>query len=161
MKAKEDFVVISDESNHPSPLHKPLPSSKQLPYKRLLLNGFLLLDASNNVFPDNALEADISGKGYSAVQTEDLEYFTRLEFLNGSENALQLFDLSRLSTLRDLRLNFNRMRNIALPINGPGFESLLSLDLSYNRLIPESFLPLQSLPVLKILGTVPIFDHEY
>jgi Leucine-rich repeat (LRR) protein len=128
------------------------------PRRRNIIDGFVLLDASTADLPEQALEITVTPKGYDGVQLDDLEFFQHLEYLDVSENNLDLFDFSTLTTLRDLRIPFNHIRNLHLNASvvdlNKCFPCLQYLDLSYNSISTDTITQLRHLPLLTELGTV-------
>lgn len=113
-----------------------------------ILNGFALLDASGVGLPEDSIAAVLVEKGLVDVNEEDLPFFTGLEYLDVSENSLNIAAFQSLSSLVELRLACNNIYNIG---DLYGFESLQRLDLSYNKLTVLSVQALQALPNLKEL----------
>jgi Leucine-rich repeat (LRR) protein len=113
-----------------------------------ILNGFTLLDASGVGLPEDSIAAVLVEKGLVDVNEEDLPFFTGLEYLDVSENSLNIAAFQSLSSLVELRLACNNIYNIG---DLYGFESLQRLDLSYNKLTVLSVQALQALPNLKEL----------
>lgn len=112
------------------------------------LDGFVLLKAAGVGFPEDSRRANISGRGFTAVVSDDLFYFTGLVYVDASENYLDFLDLESLPELIELRLSCNYIENIR-PIQG--YPQLQYLDLSYNSLTQESVMALSSLPMLRDL----------
>jgi Leucine-rich repeat (LRR) protein len=81
---------------------------------------------------------------------QDLRFFTRLTFLDVSDNCLRLEHFCELPALRDLRLPCNGISEVP-SLQGLGFGKLRCLDLSYNSLSVNAILPLASLPTLREL----------
>ncbi len=113
-----------------------------------ILNGFMLLDASGVGLPEDSMAAALVEKGLVDVNEEDMQFFTGLEYLDVSENNLNIAAFQNLSSLVELRLACNNIFNIG---DLYGFESLQRLDLSYNKLTVISVQALQSLPNLREL----------
>ena len=118
--------------------------------KDALLDGFLLLEATGKMLPEDGIMANIEGRGLARVVQDDLSFFTRLEYLNAGENNLQLDMFQHLGELRELRLPCNGMQGIS-DLDDACFPSLISLDLSYNQLTPDSVVYLGFLPALRDL----------
>eukprot|EP00638_Chattonella_subsalsa_P007701 CAMPEP_0117740038 /NCGR_PEP_ID=MMETSP0947-20121206/4110_1 /TAXON_ID=44440 /ORGANISM="Chattonella subsalsa, Strain CCMP2191" /LENGTH=623 /DNA_ID=CAMNT_0005556089 /DNA_START=82 /DNA_END=1953 /DNA_ORIENTATION=- len=112
------------------------------------LDGFDLLQACGVQFPDEGRRADISGKAYQKVNMADLDYFTRLAVINASENFLALEWFCRLPALKDLRLAYNGLTELAPQT---GYSRLLRLDLSYNAVTTDTLVHLATIPRLKYL----------
>jgi len=98
--------------------------------------------------PEDSIAAVLVEKGLVDVNEEDLPFFTGLEYLDVSENSLNIAAFQSLSSLVELRLACNNIYNIG---DLYGFESLERLDLSYNKLTVLSVQALQALPNLKEL----------
>ena len=109
------------------------------------LDGFNLLTASGVGFPDDSLQANVVGQRYGYAVEEDFRFFTKLEFLDASENNLNFNNFHSLPILKELRLVCNGITHIDEVI---GFERLLVLDLSYNKLSTRSFQNLAFIPNL-------------
>lgn len=116
--------------------------------KRYILDGFLLLEATNMSFPDDGRQAMLSGRGFTGVEDADLAFFTGLLYLDVSENFLELHVFGVLPRLQELRLACNRISSIE---SLEGFQKLQTLDLSYNMLTIASVAALTVLPSLKEL----------
>lgn len=113
-----------------------------------VLDGFALLEATGMGFPEDGRRADLSGQGYGEVIPEDLEFFTGIVYLDGSDNNFALKSFEILPRLRELRLVCNHISHID---DIEGFEKLQYLDVSYNKLTVESIEKLENLPVLRDL----------
>lgn len=77
-----------------------------------------------------------------------MAFFTDLIVIDASENYLSLEPFGILQSLKELRMACN---NISIVKELHGFENLMYLDLSYNRLDKASVLSLAVLPNLKDL----------
>lgn len=119
-----------------------------VPSKHYILDGFLLLEATNMSFPDDGRQAVLSGRGFTGVEDTDLAFFTGLLYLDVSDNFLSLHVFGILPRLKELRLACNRISSIT---NLEGFDRLQILDLSYNMLNIESVAALAILPSLREL----------
>lgn len=121
------------------------------PTMQHVVDGFVLLDASLAELPEHAYRITIPPNGYSSVQYEDLRFFENLEYLDVSDNRLDVFDFARLPKLKDLRMTFNHIHQISLNPNidfNNCYLNLLSLDLSFNQISPEFISELKILPCL-------------
>jgi Leucine-rich repeat (LRR) protein len=83
------------------------------------------------------------------IVEDDMSYFTEMLYIDAAENRLQLAPFGSFPKLRDLRLACNNISYIAPELFG--FEHLLSLDLSYNRLSVDCIQALDALPNLRDL----------
>lgn len=129
------------------------------------LDGFVLLASTGLSLPDEGMHIKLPGKKYNRVIDEDLLFFTSLVFLDISDNCLGLAPFGLLPNLQDLRLACNGIRNIDSNKIEGRFPSLLTLDLSYNKLSLESIQALSILPLLKQLdlsgnGLIDMPDME-
>ena len=117
-----------------------------------MLDGFILLEGCGGVqLPDEGRKADVSGQGLGGIVEEDLDYYTRLEYVDAGDNNLEMRGFGRLQRLRELRLQCNaisKLSGITQAINDGQFQRLATLDLSYNDLEFETFEDLQDLPAL-------------
>lgn len=195
-----DTVGLSNKLSSPSSSHKPIPiqnifeaihqqllkkrtqtaNSSSLPllhpnsssssaYKTL--DGFFLLKMSNLDYPDNVISVNVSDQKLSNVVEEDLTYFSNLQYLDASDNALDISLLRYLPALQELRLTCNSISNISsINILSEGFDNLSVLDLSYNHINPESIINLSGIKSLRVLDlsgnglmTLPtdMFEFEY
>ena len=88
-----------------------------------VLDGFTLLNAAGRTLPGDATQADVSGRGLVDAVPQDLSFFTALERLDASDNAIPLSALARLPSLVDLSLDCNSLAGVRLPpvpVPGPG-----------------------------------------
>jgi Leucine-rich repeat (LRR) protein len=113
------------------------------------LDGFTLLEASGMGFPDEVTNVTVSDKGYQTVVEDDLNFFTELIYLDVSENVLDFEPFSFLPKIEELRLACNNITHIN---NVHGFNTLLRLDLAYNKL------SLQSVQVISCLTDLRELD---
>mmetsp|Transcript_840 Transcript_840/g.1523 ORF Transcript_840/g.1523 Transcript_840/m.1523 type:complete len:617 (-) Transcript_840:9-1859(-) len=116
-----------------------------------LLDGFALLEGCGVDLPDKGRRADVSGKGFGGVVEEDLDYYTRLEYVDAGDNGLRMESFGPLQRLRELRLQCNGIKDLLdLPecVSNSQFMLLSTLDLSYNTLTIEALTNLAVLPNL-------------
>lgn len=113
-----------------------------------ILDGFALLEATGLGFPEDCRKASLTGLGYSSVIEEDLLFFNGLVYLDVSDNFFNFKCFEILPRLKELRIVCNNIETIG-DLNG--YESLQCLDLSYNKLTPDSLLSLAILPNLREL----------
>lgn len=139
--------------------HAPISISQALeapitpkPKRKKILDGFLLLEASEAHLPTDARKADLVDKNLYGVLEEDLVFFTHLVSLDVCENFLDLEMFRCLPKLKELRIACNNMHEVELSGNSSGeFSSLLSLDISYNSLSLRSVQSLDCLVNLREL----------
>lgn len=142
-------------------IHKPIelrpitPSMEQLHgvianiNPKAVLDGFALLEATGVGFPHDARQANLSGRGYCAVVPEDMLFFSGLVYLDVSENQLPFESFANLPRLKELRMACNNISMIQpSAMLFEGYQRLLYLDLSYNRLQPISLCCLYTIPRL-------------
>lgn len=118
--------------------------------KNINLDGFYLLEASAVEFPDDALTAVLTGQGLKNAIEDDFPFFSQLEYLDVCENCLSLSSFGGFPKLKELRIACN---NISSVDELYGFNELIVLDLSFNRLNvnPSSIQLLDCLPNLREL----------
>ena len=68
-------------------------------------------------------------RGLNGVSTQDLEFFTRLTYLDVGENELKIESLAGLAALRELVMPCNAMQSAV--INKGDFQHMQHLDLSF------------------------------
>ena len=117
--------------------------------KNIVIDGFYLLEATGMGFPEDVRQALISDRDLVSIVEDDMSYFTEMLYIDAAENRLQLAPFGSFPKLRDLRLACNNISYIAPELFG--FEHLLSLDLSYNRLSVDCIQSLDALPNLRDL----------
>ena len=132
-------------------------AKEKVEVKGFILDGFSLLENMKIALPDDAIFGILSHKNFTGVVERDLCFFTQLQFLDVSENFLQLAHFGNLPRLQELRLACNDIRDIDRnDLEGPShlerFFSLQSLDLSYNCLTTRSILSLDCLSCLRDLN---------
>ena len=113
------------------------------------LDGFYILEASEIQLPDHVVTVSIAGKQLKSVVEDDLMFFTNLQYMDASENLLNVFLFEQLPALQDLRLACNHIKNI--DSFDTGFDNLWYLDLSYNSLTIQSIQNLSTIQNLKEL----------
>lgn len=113
-----------------------------------VLDGFALLESTGLGFPEDCRKATLTGVGYSSIIEEDLLFFNGLVYLDVSDNFFDFKCFEILPRLKELRIVCNNIETIE-QLNG--YEALQCLDLSYNKLTPESVLNLAILPNLREL----------
>lgn len=126
-----------------------------------VLDGFCILECTGSAFPEDALQAILPDQNLRKIEGQDLVYFTELLSIDVSENFLDLAPFGSFPKLRDLKIACNNIVNI--DDNMSGFNQLLSLDLSYNKLTSNSVQYLDHLPNLRDidlsgnnLGSLPV-----
>ncbi len=117
------------------------------------LDGFYLLESTGMGFPEDAQQAVLSDKKLLSVVADDFTFFTEMLYIDVSENFLSMEPFGAFPKLRELRMACNRISSFGEYGDGSlmGFDSLMYLDLSYNKLIPNSILSLDVLPQLREL----------
>jgi hypothetical protein len=120
-----------------------------------LLDGYTLLAASEEDDPADSLEASLVGGNFEDVATEDLPLFTRLRFLDVSDNNLALSSFAALPELQHLVLSCNGISSLQCPANS--FKTLKTLDLSHNMVSESAIANLVLLPALSSLNLS--FNH--
>lgn len=114
-----------------------------------VLDGFYILDAASVTMPEEVLQLTICNKSLTSLVEDELTYFTEVLYIDASENSLPFKGFGAFPKLCELRLACNNIKNIPeLPY---GFNNLLYLDLSYNKLTIESICSLYDVPFLKEL----------
>eukprot|EP00899_Mesostigma_viride_P000618 jgi/Mesvir1/10557/Mv21782-RA.2 len=134
------------------PPRRPLPPPgvrTTAPAARAMLDGYMLVEYAGVQQPDEVEYVSLVGAHIGAVQSADLEFFTRLASMDASENAVAMGSLATLPALRRLNLACNGA--VELDIPPQSFQLLEMLDLSFNSLAPASLACLASLPRLKEL----------
>ncbi len=113
-----------------------------------ILDGFALLESSGLGFPEDSRKACLTGMGYSSVVEEDLLFFIGLVYLDVSDNLFDFNSFEKLPRLKELRIVCNNIEEIG---DITGYQSLRSLDISYNKLTQESVLALSMIQNLQEL----------
>lgn len=121
---------------------------------RVVLDGFILLEAAGVQDPADAKECVLHDSNLSGSASEDLPYFTSLTFLDVGENFMELADLRHLPALEEVHLHCNGIKTLRLdkpknahdqptageddeePLEEPTepFQSLHTLNLSFNSI---------------------------
>ena len=114
--------------------------------KRVPLDGFALLEACKVEDPEEAVEVVLHSHRFGGVVSEDLAFFSNLEFFDAGENQIALQDLLPLKRLEEVHLHCNQLRQVDL---SEGFPHLSTLNLSFNNFADASVL--ESLAVLPSL----------
>lgn len=118
-----------------------------------VLDGFYILDYTKLGHPTNVIKLSLVDKGLCTIIEDDLRFFTKLTYLDLSENNIDIIPLRCLVSLQELRLtccNISIIPYGQLSLHG-GFMNLNILDLSYNCLSIESISYLADLPLLRVL----------
>lgn len=123
---------------------------KPTPSLRKELDGFVLLEATNMAFPEDGRRVNVSGRGFTAVVADDLNFFVNLCFLDASDNLFDFRDFEDMPSLVEMRLSCNYIEHID-SLGPQQYVQLQYLDLSYNRLSVESVQALSALPALRDL----------
>lgn len=58
------------------------------------------------------MTVDLSCRNFKDVKSEDMKYFKRLDFINVSENELNLGMFSCFPNLHEIILSYNRMKSL-------------------------------------------------
>jgi Leucine-rich repeat (LRR) protein len=139
-------------------LHQGIPISETTSIRnrneniRSELDGFYLLECTGMGFPEDAQQAVLSDKKLTSVVADDFTFFTEMLYVDVSENFLSMEPFGAFPKLRELRMACNRISSFGEYRNSlMGFNSLMYLDLSYNKLTPDSILSLDVLPQLREL----------
>ncbi|ELU12376.1 hypothetical protein CAPTEDRAFT_227314 [Capitella teleta] len=114
-----------------------------------ILDGFFLMKHCCVDDPTDLCSVNINGQNLSETKVEDFKLFDNVAYVNAAENILPLNCFDSFPILRELELPLNGLRNLKLNVGE--FKHLELLDLSYNNLCPEDFLPLGLLQNLRIL----------
>jgi Leucine-rich repeat (LRR) protein len=112
------------------------------------LDGFYLLETTGQGFPEDVFQACLSDRNIVSVVADDLTFFIGLLFLDISENYVDMHPFGAIPNLIELRIAGNHISQIS---NLLGFEKLMYLDLSYNKLSINSIESLYILENLKEL----------
>ena len=123
--------------------------------EKIELDGFLLLETTGMGFPEDAQQAILTDKNLYNVVADDFTFFTELVYLDVSENHLELHPFGAFPKLKELRIVCNGIHFI--PQTLFGFHQLLYLDLSYNKLTPDS---VQNLHVLSELRELDLCGNN-
>ena len=118
------------------------------------LDGFFLLESAGMSLPDDVRQVGIPDRSLSGVVEEDFQFFTGLIALDVSENYLELAPFGSLPRLKELRIACNSIQKIEELY---GFDYLVYLDLSYNKLTVRS---VQSLDVLHNLKDLDLSGNN-
>ncbi|CAD7931977.1 unnamed protein product [Amoebophrya sp. A25] len=125
-----------------------------------LLDGFLLLASGGFGLPDDAITANLSSLEIVEV-SDDLRFFPNLDAIDLSDNKLNykevLEHLFLTPRLTKINLSCNQIgrlncRRNPLATHISSFDTLQSLDLSYNELHGDVLIALASLPQLQRLN---------
>ncbi len=124
----------------------------RLDNQRSELDGFYLLESTGMGFPEDAQQAILTDKKLVSVVADDFTFFSELLFLDVSENFLSLEPFGAFPKLRELRIACNNISGF-YEFEGQlaGFDCLMYLDLSYNKLTTASVQFLDVLPNLREL----------
>ena len=129
------------------------------------LDGFMILEVTGMGFPEDAQELVLPDKKITSVVSDDLTFFSKMLFVDVSENHLPIYPFGAFPNLRELRIACNGISEIGELL---GFQNLLYLDLSYNKLQINSVSALEVLPNLKELdlsgnnmGGIPDEFHDF
>ena len=112
------------------------------------LDGFLILESSGMGFPEDVRQISLTDKHLKITIGDDFTYFTDVVFVDVSENFLPLEPFGAFPKLIELKIACNNIHRIQ---NLFGFNTLMYLDLSYNKINHQSIPYLESIPNLKEL----------
>lgn len=121
---------------------------------RIVLDGFFLLESAGMSLPDDVRQVSVPDRSLSGVVEEDFQFFTGLIALDVSENSFELAPFGSLPRLKELRIACNSIQRIEELY---GFDYLVYLDLSYNKLTVRS---VQSLDVLHNLKDLDLSGNN-
>ncbi|CAD7950778.1 unnamed protein product [Amoebophrya sp. A120] len=125
-----------------------------------LLDGFLVLASGGFGLPDDAVVANLSSLDIVEV-SDDMRFFPNLDSMDLSDNKLNyrevlehLFVTPRLTTLNLSCNHISRLNCRRNPLSShiSSFDTLASLDLSYNELHGDVLIALACLPQLEKLN---------
>ena len=118
-----------------------------------VLDGFLLLEASNVDLPEDATRADLSQRNIQVVMAKDFAFFANLCYLDLGGNKVNMDDLVGLRNLEDLRLPCNGIVTFGAEWREEEvvFPYMTKLDLSYNKIAPLVWKALAKIPRLREL----------
>uniref|UniRef100_A0A096M347 X-ray radiation resistance associated 1 n=1 Tax=Poecilia formosa TaxID=48698 RepID=A0A096M347_POEFO len=111
------------------------------------LHGHLLLHSVHK--PSHLCSLNISEQNLTSVEPEELRDFVNVAYVDASDNFLSLGSFSCFTSLRELDLTFNRIKNMDFDV--ADFPHLEVLNLSFNLLSAEVLLLLGQFPRLKTL----------
>ena len=99
--------------------------------------------------PHEAIRSKLSGQNIVEVVEEDLCYFQNLTYLDLSDNRVKIEQLSNLTNLAELNLQFNSLASLL--INEDMFPQLEKLHLSFNHIPVSHIANLRHLRCLQVL----------
>lgn len=113
------------------------------------LDGFYLMQLCCVDDPLDLCSVDISAKNLKNIKEEDMGLFENITDINANENNLNFEAFRSFQNLKNLLLACNNIKTIRL--KHEEFNSLESLDLSYNNMNPNDISHLGVLKNLKML----------
>ncbi|XP_054899819.1 X-ray radiation resistance-associated protein 1 [Poeciliopsis prolifica] len=113
------------------------------------LNGRLLLQLHRVDKPSHLCTINISGQNLTSVEPEELMAFVNVAYVDASDNFLSLGSFSSFTSLKELSLALNRIKNMDFDV--ADFPHLEVLNLSFNALPAEVLLQFGQFPRLKTL----------
>ena len=132
------------------------------------VNELLLSKTSSNVA--NLQNAGVATADVKIENMEGIQYFTSLERLVLTSNAVENLDVSQNTILKELELNFNLIGELNLTnnpeltrlrykgsANATGTQKLSSIDLSSNAQLRHLYLPAHNLTTIN-LSNNPLID---
>jgi len=146
----EPSIGLSHEGSSPVPL-----SARRRPRRPrkvvqsfsspFCLDGFMLIQCAGVRDPQDAQEASVCGRGLTSVNKVDLSYFSEIVAMDADENQLTFESLAILPLL-ELRMRCNNLVNLQFEM--PGYTCLKVLDVSFNKIDPDSLVELSKAPNL-------------
>ncbi|KAJ3346131.1 X-ray radiation resistance-associated protein 1 [Kappamyces sp. JEL0680] len=115
-----------------------------------LLDGSKMLNLASTEDPQDVYSLNLSKCDLEFVIEPDLLLFSNLHSLDVSENALPFARLGILPGLKRLNFSCNGLTSLDLEVDGR-FQSLETLDLSFNNIDRAAQIVLATLPGLKYL----------
>ncbi|XP_027886857.1 X-ray radiation resistance-associated protein 1 isoform X1 [Xiphophorus couchianus] len=113
------------------------------------LDGRLLLQLHCVDKPSHLYSVDITERNLTSVEPEELKAFVNVTCIDASDNFLSLGSFSSFTSLRELDLTMNRIKNMDFDV--ADFPHLEVLNLSFNNLQAEVLLNFGQFPRLKTL----------
>ena len=96
--------------------------------RQRVLNGMKILDITKCELPEEVLILDISNRGFSKVQENDLKFFWNVHKIDGDGNRLNLTHFWMFQNLRNVTLVGNKIKSISLRDLGEKWSKKKSLE---------------------------------